>query len=71
MTGEDDCCCYDSERDCCDFGSGEKMVLMYKWDPTQALQLIEREQVHLIVGVPTNTYDLEPWIQDFMTTDVS
>eukprot|EP00435_Cladocopium_sp_Y103_P062424 s504_g24.t1 len=37
---------------------GEKMVLMYKWDPTQALQLIEREQVHLIVGVPTNTYDL-------------
>jgi len=43
------------------FGSicrGEKMVLMYKWDATRALQLIEQEQVNLIVGVPTNTYDL-------------
>lgn len=41
---------------------GEKMVLMYKWDATRALQLIEQEQVNLIVGVPTNTYDLVPWL---------
>jgi len=38
------------------------MVLMYKWDATRALQLIEQEQVNLIVGVPTNTYDLVPWL---------
>ena len=38
------------------------MVMMYKWDATRALQLIEQEQVNLIVGVPTNTYDLVSWL---------
>lgn len=31
---------------------GGKMVLMYRWDPTLALQLIEREKVTAMSGVP-------------------
>jgi long-chain acyl-CoA synthetase len=33
--------------------AGGKLVLMYKWDPTTALQLIEREKVSSMSGVPT------------------
>lgn len=33
--------------------AGGKMVLMHKWDPTTALQLIERERVTTASGVPT------------------
>lgn len=32
--------------------AGGKLVLMYKWDPTAALQLIEREKVSSMSGVP-------------------
>ena len=38
--------------------SGLKLVIMYKWDPERALQLIERERVTNFVGVPTQSWDL-------------
>jgi long-chain acyl-CoA synthetase len=38
--------------------SGLKLVMMYKWDPGRALQLIERERVTQFVGVPTQSWDL-------------
>lgn len=40
------------------FISASKLVIMYKWDPERALQLIERERVTQFVGVPTMTWDL-------------
>ncbi|GAA3095653.1 hypothetical protein GCM10020001_009670 [Nonomuraea salmonea] len=38
--------------------SGGGLVLMYKWDPEKALQLIERERVTAMIGVPTNAWQL-------------
>ncbi len=38
--------------------TGGKLVLMYKWDAEQALELIEREKVSNFTGVPTMTMDL-------------
>ena len=38
--------------------SGRKIVLMPKWDPTEALKLIEAERITAITGVPTQTWDL-------------
>jgi long-chain acyl-CoA synthetase len=35
-----------------------KLVIMYKWEPERALQLIERERVTNFVGVPTQSWDL-------------
>jgi steroid-24-oyl-CoA synthetase len=40
------------------FSSGLKLVVMYKWDPERALELIERERVTNFVGVPTQSWDL-------------
>ena len=40
------------------FMNGIKLVMMYKWSPERALELIEREQVTQFVGVPTMTIDL-------------
>jgi long-chain acyl-CoA synthetase len=40
------------------FAAGLKLVVMYKWDPLRALQLIEREQITNFVGVPTQAFDL-------------
>ncbi len=40
------------------FASGLKLVMMYKWDPDRALELIERERVTNFVGVPTQSIDL-------------
>jgi len=40
------------------FASGTKLVMMYKWSPERALELIERERVTHFVGVPTMTWDL-------------
>ncbi len=40
------------------FLSGIKLVIMYKWTPERALELIERERVTQFVGVPTMTIDL-------------
>ncbi len=38
--------------------AGAKLVLMYKWDPERALELIERERITNFVGVPTMSWDL-------------
>ncbi len=40
------------------FASGLKLVMMYRWDPERALELIERERVTNFVGVPTQSWDL-------------
>ena len=38
--------------------AGGKVVLMYKWDAARALDLVEREQVTAIGGVPTTMFEL-------------
>ncbi|MBV8693626.1 MAG: acyl--CoA ligase, partial [Actinobacteria bacterium] len=38
--------------------AGGKVVLMYKWDAAQAVDLIEREQVTAVAGVPTTVFEL-------------
>ncbi len=38
--------------------TGGKIVLMRKWDPEQAMQLIEREKIGLAGGVPTIAWQL-------------
>ncbi len=38
--------------------AGRKMVMMSKWDPGLALQLIQDEKIGAITGVPTQTWDL-------------
>jgi long-chain acyl-CoA synthetase len=38
--------------------AGSKLVLMYKWSPERALELIERERITQFVGVPTMSWDL-------------
>jgi long-chain acyl-CoA synthetase len=37
---------------------GAKLVMMYKWDPDRALELIERERVTTIAGVPAMVWQL-------------
>jgi long-chain acyl-CoA synthetase len=38
--------------------AGAKIVLMHKWDPVKAFQVIEREKVNLAGGVPTIAWQL-------------
>jgi len=40
------------------FAGGYKLVMMYKWSPERALELVERERVTNFVGVPTMVWDL-------------
>jgi len=40
------------------FFSGRKLVLMHKWDPERALELIERERINDFTGVPSMGRDL-------------
>lgn len=40
------------------FAAGKKLVMMHKWEPARALELIERERVTNFVGVPTQSWDL-------------
>ena len=40
------------------FGSGRKVVGMYKWDAEKALAIIEREGITHFSGVPTMAYEL-------------
>ncbi len=37
---------------------GRKLVLMHKWDPTRALQLIQEEKVTGFTGVPTMSWEI-------------
>ncbi len=52
------------------YSSGLKLVIMHKWDPERALELIERERVTNFVGVPTQSWDLleSPRFADFDTS---
>ncbi len=49
---------------------GNKLVVMYKWNPERALELIERERITTFVGVPTMSWDLLE-SPDFATRDTS
>ncbi len=40
------------------FAGGYKLVMLHRWDPARALELIERERVTQFVGVPTQSWDL-------------
>jgi len=40
------------------FLAGGKLVMMHRWDPDRALELIEREQITNFVGVPTMAWDM-------------
>ncbi|MEM7412328.1 MAG: class I adenylate-forming enzyme family protein [Myxococcota bacterium] len=55
------------------FGGGHKLVMMYKWEPGRALQLIEREKVSNFVGVPTMSWDLleSPDFEKYDTTSLA
>ncbi|MEY2425582.1 MAG: steroid-24-oyl-CoA synthetase [Actinomycetota bacterium] len=54
------------------FGSGLKLVMMHKWEPVRALELIERERITNFVGVPTQSWDLmeSPRFADFDTSSL-
>src|SRR6476469_8600980 len=54
------------------FASGLKLVIMYRWEPHRALELIERERVTNFVGVPTQSWDLleSPTFADFDTSSL-
>ncbi len=40
------------------FISGSKLSLMHRWDPNDALRIIEKESVTNFVGVPTMSWDI-------------
>jgi long-chain acyl-CoA synthetase len=40
------------------FVGQSKLVMMHKWEPNRALELIEQEQVTHFIGVPTMSWDL-------------
>ena len=50
--------------------SGARLVMMHKWDPGRALELIERERVTNFIGVPTMAQDMLAH-PDFATRDTS
>ncbi len=54
------------------WANGLKLVIMHRWDPERALQLIERERVTNFVGVPTQSWDLieSPRFDDFDTSSL-
>jgi long-chain acyl-CoA synthetase len=54
------------------FATGAKLVMMYRWEPDRALQLIARERVNLFVGVPTQVWDLveSPRFKEFDTSSL-
>jgi acyl-CoA synthetase (AMP-forming)/AMP-acid ligase II len=49
---------------------GTKLVIMYKWDPERALELIERERITQIGGVPAMVWQLLE-SPSFGKTDIS
>ncbi len=52
------------------FAGGYKLVMMYKWNPERALEMIEREHITNFVGVPTMSWDLLE-SPDFESRDTS
>ena len=51
--------------------SATRIVLMYKWDPLKAIQLIEKYRVTSFSGVPTMTQDIITASEANPNTDVS
>lgn len=49
---------------------GDKLVLMPRFDPVEALQLVERERVTILIGVPM-AYAMMLAVQDFDRYDLS
>jgi long-chain acyl-CoA synthetase len=49
-----------------------KLVMLHRWDPDKALQLIERHKVTAFVGVPTQSWDLleSPNFADYDTSSL-
>ena len=54
------------------FVAGLKLVIMYKWDPEKALQIIQDEQITAFIGVPTQSWDLvnHPRFAEFDTSSL-
>ena len=54
------------------FGGGLKLVIMYKWDPEKAMELIEREKITNFTGVPTQSWDMvnHPRFAEFDTSSL-
>eukprot|EP01104_Vermistella_antarctica_P010350 TRINITY_DN2757_c1_g1_i2.p1 TRINITY_DN2757_c1_g1~~TRINITY_DN2757_c1_g1_i2.p1 ORF type:complete len:611 (-),score=85.08 TRINITY_DN2757_c1_g1_i2:353-2185(-) len=52
--------------------TGNKLVLMYKWDTTRALELIQREKVTKFSAVPTMAHDLanHPRLHEYDTSSL-
>jgi long-chain acyl-CoA synthetase len=52
---------------------GFKLVIMYKWVPERALELIERERITQFVGVPTMSWDMleSPDFEKYDTSSLS
>jgi long-chain acyl-CoA synthetase len=52
--------------------NGTKLVMMYKWDPEKALQLIEEEKINNIGGVPTIAWQIieSPHFQEYDTSSI-
>lgn len=50
-----------------------KLVMMYRWEPERALQLIERHRVTSFVGVPTQSWDLmeNPHFAEYDTSSLT
>ena len=40
------------------YSGGGRLVLMHKWNPEQALEMIEKERINFFVGVPTMAWQL-------------
>jgi long-chain acyl-CoA synthetase len=55
------------------FGLHYKLVMMRKWEPEEALRLIEAERVTTFVGVPTQSWDLLecPKFADYDTSSLA
>jgi long-chain acyl-CoA synthetase len=49
-----------------------KLVMLHRWDPEKALQLIERHKVTAFVGVPTQSWDLleSPHFSEYDTSSL-
>ena len=52
--------------------AGSKLVIMHKWDPGKALELIEREHITSFIGVPTQSIDMlqHPRFSEFDTSSL-
>ncbi len=50
-----------------------KLVMMYRWEPERALQLIERHRVTSFIGVPTQSWDLmeSPHFDEYDTSSLT